>query len=169
MHSHLFRICDCEVLHRFYQGMRLRWEYLFSSLVMSILALRFQSCSLWERIYIAWNQWCYRHVLGSMSFCWWTQWSQRKRVIFSTLPATPAIFFQTDTDYMCLHSYGPWYTPGTTELLCLCRVNLKACAAKPVFKMCLTSSACKISCMVDPICYKPLRPCLHTIAQVSTR
>lgn len=27
----------------------------------------------------------------------------------------------------------------------------------------------QVSCTVDPICYKPLRLCLHTIAQVSTR
>lgn len=83
------------------------------------------SCSLWERIYIARNQWYCRHVLSSMSFCWWSEQRQRKRVICSTLPTTPAIFFQTDMDHMCLHMHGAWWTPDTTELMqtelqCMC-------------------------------------------------
>lgn len=102
MHSHLFWI----VIVKFNVGFTRVWDWdenaYFHTWWWAPWPFDFKLfCSLWERTHIAWNQWYCKHMLSSMSFCWWTQQNQRKTVIFSTLTTTSTIFFQTDMDHMC--------------------------------------------------------------------
>lgn len=62
--------------------------------------------------------------------------------LFNSAYSNPVIFLQTKTAHTCLHVHGAWCIPDALELLCTCKLNFSVCAAKSVFKMCLTSSAC---------------------------
>lgn len=109
-----------------------------------------------------------RHMLGSMSFCWWTQWSQSQTACHLFNPACYPCNLLSDWHGSYVFAYLWSLMYPSHKRACVDWTSMHV-LQNQCSKWVLLAVHAQISGTVDPTCYKPLRLSLRTLAQASAR